>query len=69
MHLLGLVSDFEPVWHLAKLDREHICELLIRYVLSEHLAPSGKTGRAMPARIRRLIATLTGSARMPALRT
>jgi AcrR family transcriptional regulator len=53
----------------AKLDRELICELLIRYVLSEHLAPSGKTGRALPARIRRLIATLTGRARTPALRT
>src|ERR1700729_431139 len=52
----------------AKLDRELICELLIRYVLSEHLAPSGKTGRALPARIRRLIATLTRSARV-ALRT
>ena len=53
----------------AKLDRELICELLIRYVLSEHLAPSGKTGRALPARIRRLIATLTGSARTLALRS
>jgi AcrR family transcriptional regulator len=53
----------------AKLDRELICELLIRYVLSEHLAPSGNAGRALPARIRRLIATLTAGARAPALRT
>jgi AcrR family transcriptional regulator len=53
----------------AKLDRELICELLIRYVLSEHLAPSGKTGRALPARIRRLIATLTGGTRTPAPRS
>jgi AcrR family transcriptional regulator len=53
----------------AKLDRELICELLIRYVLSEHLAPSGNAGRALPARIKRLIATLTAGARAPALRT
>jgi AcrR family transcriptional regulator len=53
----------------AKLDRELICELLIRYVLSEHLAPSGNAGRALPARIKRLIATLTAGARAPAVRT
>jgi AcrR family transcriptional regulator len=53
----------------AKLDRELICELLIRYVLSEHLAPSGNAGRALPARIRRLISTLTAGARVPAPRT
>jgi AcrR family transcriptional regulator len=53
----------------AKLDRELICELLIRYVLSEHLAPSGKTGRALPARIKRLIAALTAGARTPPPRT
>jgi AcrR family transcriptional regulator len=53
----------------AKLDRELICELLIRYVLSEHLAPSGNAGRALPARIKRLVATLTAGARAPALRT
>jgi AcrR family transcriptional regulator len=52
----------------AKLDRELICELLIRYVLSEHLAPSGNAGRALPARIRRLIATLTAGPRAPTLR-
>jgi AcrR family transcriptional regulator len=53
----------------AKLDRELICELLIRYVLSEHLAPSGNAGRALPSRIRRLIATLTAGAGAPAPRT
>jgi AcrR family transcriptional regulator len=53
----------------AKLDRELICELLIRFVLSEHLAPSGNAGRALPARIRRLMVTLTAGARAPALRT
>jgi AcrR family transcriptional regulator len=53
----------------AKLDRELICELLIRFVLSEHLAPSGNAGRALPARIRRLMVTLTAGARAPAVRT
>jgi AcrR family transcriptional regulator len=53
----------------AKLDRELICELLIRFVLSEHLAPSGNAGRALPARIRRLMVTLTAGARVPALKT
>jgi len=53
----------------AKLDRELICELLIRYVLSEHLAPSGNVGRALPSRIKRLIATLTAGASASALRT
>ncbi len=53
----------------TKLDRELICELLIRYVLSEHLAPSGTDRRAVPARIRRLIATLTAGASAPAPRT
>ncbi len=53
----------------AKLDRELICELLVRYVLSEHLAPSGNDRRALPSRIRRLTATLTAGARVPAPRT
>jgi AcrR family transcriptional regulator len=53
----------------AKLDRELICELLIRFVLSEHLAPSGNAGRALPARIRRLIIALTAGARAPAVRS
>jgi AcrR family transcriptional regulator len=46
----------------AKLDRELICELLVRHVLSEHLAPSGNDSRALPSRIKRLIATLTAGA-------
>lgn len=65
----------EPVFDVweerldAKLDRELICELLIRYVLSEHLAPSGNDGRALPSRIRRLFATLTAGAALPEIRT
>jgi AcrR family transcriptional regulator len=53
----------------AKLDRELICELMIRYVLSEHLVPSGNAGRVLHARIKRLIAALTAGAGAPALRT
>jgi AcrR family transcriptional regulator len=70
--LLIVSPDLFDAWDErldAKLDRELICELLIRYVLSEHLAPSGNAGRALPARIKRLIATLTAGAGAPALRT
>jgi AcrR family transcriptional regulator len=67
--VLEIVFDAWEVRLDAKLDRELICELLIRYVLSEHLAPSGNDGRALPSRIRRLIATLTAGAGAPALRT
>ena len=35
----------------VKLDRELICELIIRYILSEQLVPSGKLRRSMPLRI------------------
>jgi len=52
----------------ARLDRELLCELLIRYVLSEHLAPSGRERRALPARIKRLMTTLTAGSRRPELR-
>ena len=67
--VLEIVFDAWEVRLNAKLDRELICELLIRYVLSEHLAPSGSDGRALPSRIRRLVATLTAGAAAPALRT
>lgn len=40
----------------AALDRELICELIIRYILSEQLVPSSKQGRkALPIKIKRLI--------------
>lgn len=35
----------------VKLDRELICELIIRYILSEQLVSSGKLRRSMPLRI------------------
>jgi len=39
----------------VKLDRELICELIIRYILSEQLVPSGKLRRTMPLRVGVLI--------------
>jgi AcrR family transcriptional regulator len=63
--VLGIVFDAWEERLNAKLDRELICELLIRYVLSEHLASSGNDRRAVPRRIKRLIATLTGGAVLP----
>lgn len=63
--VLGIVFDAWEERLGAKLDRELICELLIRYVLSEHLASSGNDRRALPRRIKRLIATLTAGAIVP----
>ena len=66
--VLEIVFDAWEERLSAKLDRELICELLIRYVLSEHLASSGNDRRAVPWRIKRLLATLTSGAMVPALR-
>jgi AcrR family transcriptional regulator len=67
--VLGIVFDAWEERLGAKLDRELICELLIRYVLSEHLASSGNDRRALPLRIKRLVATLTAGAIVPAPRS
>ncbi|MBQ0742004.1 MULTISPECIES: TetR/AcrR family transcriptional regulator [Halopseudomonas] len=46
----------------VKLDRELICEMIIRYVLSEILVPENTGRRLLPARVKRLVASLiTGS--------
>ena len=66
--VLGIVFDAWEERLGAKLDRELICELMIRYVLSEHLASSGGDRRALPLRIRRLVSTLTGGQIVPAIR-
>jgi AcrR family transcriptional regulator len=42
-----------------KLDRELVCELLIRYVLSEQLVPSDVDRKTLPRRIGRMIESLT----------
>lgn len=41
----------------TKIDRELVCEMLIRYVLSEQLVPGG--GRSLPRRVARLISAIT----------
>jgi|TARA_R110002072_G_scaffold291186_5_gene459237 AcrR family transcriptional regulator len=43
----------------VKLDRELICEMIIRYVLSEVLVPEDGGRRLLPARVKRLVASLT----------
>jgi AcrR family transcriptional regulator len=42
----------------AKLDRELVCELMVRLVLSDHLVADGSDRLAMPRRIMRLVETL-----------
>lgn len=63
--VLGIVFDAWEERLGARLDRELICELLVRCVLSEHLASSGGERRALPLRLKRLIATLTAGAVPP----
>lgn len=46
----------------VKLDRELVCELLIRYVLSEQLVPAGSDRRGLPRRIGRMVEALTNGA-------
>jgi hypothetical protein len=48
MHSLGLVSNFELVWHLAKLNQEHAEVLRERSFLRE-LATTPQLGRASTA--------------------
>ena len=45
----------------AKLDRELICELLIRYVMSEQLVPGSTDRRSLPRRVGRMIVAITGA--------
>jgi AcrR family transcriptional regulator len=45
----------------AKLDRELVCEMLIRYVMSELLVPSEAGRRSLPRRLGRLISSIAGS--------
>lgn len=57
-HLLGPVFDAWDERLDAKLDRELICELIVRFMLSEHLIGDESEFRAMPRRITRLLETL-----------
>ncbi|UUZ70694.1 hypothetical protein LP415_14480 [Polaromonas sp. P1(28)-8] len=56
--LLGPVFDSWDERLGSKLDHELICELIVRFVLSEHLIGEESERRAMPRRITRLVETL-----------
>ena len=56
--VLGMVFDAWETRLGVKLDRELICEMLIRYVLSEILVPGGSDRRALPRRIARMVGAL-----------
>ncbi len=61
--LLGIVFDDWDAKLGVKLDRELICEMILRYVLSEILVPESTSRRLLPVRVRKLVAALTlGSA-------
>jgi len=57
--VLGVVFDAWEARLGVKLDRELVCELLIRYVLSEQLVPGDTDRKALPRRIGRLVESLT----------
>jgi AcrR family transcriptional regulator len=56
--VLGVVFDAWEVRYGVKLDRELVCELMIRYVLSEQLVPGDKDRRTLPRRIGRMLESL-----------
>lgn len=60
--VLGIVFDTWEARFGIKLDRELICELLIRYVLSELLVPGDADRRTLPRRIGRMVETLAAGA-------
>jgi AcrR family transcriptional regulator len=56
--LLAPVFDVWDVRLNTNLDRELICELIVRFILSEHLAGNDSDRQAMPRRIGRLVDSL-----------
>lgn len=61
--VLGIVFDDWDRRFGTQLDRELICELIIRYVLSELVAPAGARRHDLPARIGRLVSSFSGATR------
>jgi AcrR family transcriptional regulator len=57
--VLSIVFDAWDARLGVKLDRELICELLIRYVMSEQLVPNDVDRSAVPRRLKRLVESLT----------
>lgn len=60
--VLGMVFDAWEARLGVKLDRELVCELLIRYVLSEQLVPGDADRKTLPRRIARMVESLTAGA-------
>ncbi|MDP2165368.1 MAG: TetR/AcrR family transcriptional regulator [Hydrogenophaga sp.] len=56
--VLAVVFDAWDARMGIKLDRELVCELLIRYVLSEQLVPGYTDRKALPRRIGRMVESL-----------
>lgn len=56
--VLAVVFDAWEARMGVKLDRELVCELLIRYVLSEQLVPGNTDRKALPRRIGRMVESL-----------
>ncbi len=57
--VLAVVFDTWEARLGIKLDRELVCELLIRYVLSEQMVPSDSDRKTLPRRIARMVESLT----------
>ena len=56
--LLGIVFDDWDERLGVRLDRELICEMIIRYVLSEILVPEAAGRRLFPVRVKKLLGAL-----------
>ena len=60
--VLGSVFDAWEARFGVKVDRELVCELLIRYVLSEQLVPGDADRKTLPRRIGRMVEALATGA-------
>ena len=60
--VLRLVFDAWDDRFGIKLDRELICEMLIRYVMSEQLVPGDAEGKSLLRRLSRLVDAMTAGA-------
>lgn len=59
--VLGPVFDAWDERLGSKVDRELVCEMLIRYVLSEQLVPGSTDRRSLPRRVSRMVAAMMGA--------
>jgi AcrR family transcriptional regulator len=59
--VLGPVFDTWDDRLGSKIDRELVCEMLIRYVMSEQLVPGTNDRRSLPRRVARMVTALMGA--------